>query len=72
MANFREWPDPLGPYPEPIERRPEHGNWEWTGRGWKNLDYVAKKPQHRAWCLYNSTYAHLNKCICREDKNYGK
>ena len=30
------------PYHELVDHRPTEGNWEWTGRGWKNLDYKPK------------------------------
>jgi len=31
----------LHPLPEPLTGKPK-GNWEWTGRGWNNLDYKNK------------------------------
>ena len=65
MKTYR---DSLDPYPEPVDSRPKQGNWQWTGRGWRNLDYVSTGKQHKAWCLYNSTYAHLDRCTCEMDE----
>ena len=33
------------PLPEPKEGKPSSGNWQWTGMGWKNLDYKKKKQE---------------------------